>query len=81
MNKEFQMTQQQLAEAQAKLGSETEKIQADINKNMGFNIESHLELVSFIKSFFQTSVQGDRIESYKKVLFGPNKHKSFSKFF
>ena len=55
---EFEMTKEQ-----------AEKIQADINKNMGFNIESHLELVSFIKSFFQTPLQGDRIESYKKVLF------------
>jgi len=55
---EFEMTKEQ-----------AEKIQADINKNMQFNIESHLELVSFIKTFFQTPVQGDRIDSYKKVLF------------
>ena len=55
---EFEMTKEQ-----------AERIQADINKNMGFNIENHLELVSFIKTFFQTPLQGDRLESYKKVLF------------
>jgi len=55
---EFEMTKEQ-----------AEKIQADINKNMGFNIENHLELVSFIKTFFQTPIQGDRLDSYKKVLF------------
>ena len=46
-----------------------ERIQADINKNMGYNIGNHLELVSFIKTFFQTAVQGDKIDSYKSVLF------------
>lgn len=55
---EFQMTKEQ-----------AEKIQSDINKNMGFNIENHLELVSFIKTFFQTAFEGDKIDSYKKVLF------------
>jgi hypothetical protein len=55
---EFEMTKEQ-----------AEKIQSDINKNMGFNIENHLELVSFIKTFFQTPIQGDRLDSYKKVLF------------
>jgi len=46
-----------------------EKIQSDINKNMGFNIGTHLELVSFIKTFFQTPIKGDSIDSYKQVLF------------
>jgi hypothetical protein len=48
---------------------DAERIQAQINKHMGFNIESHLEAVSFIKTFFQTYSQGDKISSYVDTLF------------
>ena len=55
---EFEMTKE-----------DAERIQTQINKQMGFNIESHLETVSFIKTFFQTYSQGDKISSYVDTLF------------
>lgn len=67
--KELQGTPYMLTVDQAK------KIQRDINTHMGYNIESNLETINFIKSFYQTKQSGDSITSYINALFiAPNTH-------
>ena len=48
---------------------QAKRIQRDINSNMGYNIEDPKQIINFIKSFYQTKLQGDNIASYRSLLF------------